>query len=196
MSTRGFLGFKVNDNDTRKGNIFGVYNHYDSYYSYMGIKMLNAYKTTTKRDFKLVFDSYEWVEDCNDCYEGDALKLIKGYCSDDRVPNDVDFLNDGLFCEYAYIYNIEADTLEIYRGFFNKPQSKEFEKLGYQPFNERYHTHKVYTVTRDSDFDKVEYMLYNISSIIDDDNMYKTIDGKYPEELFMENIENYMLVQE
>lgn len=193
MSTRGFLGFKLNNNDTRKGNIFGVYNHHYSYYSYMGVKILNAYKTTTKKDFELVFNSYEWVEDCEDCYEGDALSLIKGYCSDDRVPNDVDFLDNGLFCEYAYIYNIENDSLEIYRGCFNFPE-KENQIGSKTVLGKSFYTHKVYTVTRDSDFDKVEYMFNNINTIINDDDMYQTTNGKYPEELFMKNIENYILV--
>ena len=41
----------------------------------------------------------------------------------DEDIDDKSFLRDGLFCEYAYIYNKENDTLEVYRGCFKQKQS-------------------------------------------------------------------------
>lgn len=37
-------------------------------------------------------------------------------------------------------------------------------------------------------------MFNNINTIINDDDVYQMMNGKYPEELFMKNIENYILV--
>lgn len=41
----------------------------------------------------------------------------------EEAEEDNNFLQDGLFCEYAYIYNAENDTLEVYRGFFKTKQA-------------------------------------------------------------------------
>lgn len=45
-----------------------------------------------------------------------------------NMENDGGFLEDGLFCEYAYIYNKEKDVLEVYRGFFRWKQSFDIKK--------------------------------------------------------------------
>jgi hypothetical protein len=36
----------------------------------------------------------------------------------------VEFLKDSLFCEYAYIVNLDNETLEFYRGFNTKPTGR------------------------------------------------------------------------
>lgn len=44
----------------------------------------------------------------------------------------LDFLNDGLFCEHAYIVNLDEETLEYYEGFFKyKPLSGPSERGRY-----------------------------------------------------------------
>ena len=73
--------------------LLGRYNGMDSYYDYLG---------------KSVIDCY---------FKGNGIN-IKTFGEGD----DKEFLQDGLFCEYAYVYNKENDTLEIYRGFFHEKQ--------------------------------------------------------------------------
>ena len=73
------------------------YNHYDSYYDSLGGEVLDFY-----------FDKSG----------GNILELGGA-----KEVDNKSFLQDGLFCEYAYIYNQENDTLEIYRGFFNHKQT-------------------------------------------------------------------------
>lgn len=91
----GTRGFLgIRDN---KELLVGRFNHYDSYYSGLGYDVLNYY------------------------FMGKGGKEIVNLA--DREEEDKDFLQDGLFCEYAYIYNEENDTLEIYRGFFETKQS-------------------------------------------------------------------------
>ena len=38
------------------------------------------------------------------------------------IDNKIDFIKDSLWCEYAYIYDIDKKELEIYDGFQEKPQ--------------------------------------------------------------------------
>lgn len=70
--------------------------------------------------------------------------------------DDKEFLQDGLFCEYAYIYNQENDTLEIYRGFFNKKQAfdtkhkilNSLEDNGHKEGREPYFCHLIMIIDR------------------------------------------------
>ena len=187
MSTRGFIGFKVNKRDDRYNNIFGVYNHYDSYYSYKGMEVLSVYKNTSNEDFESIFNAIIWSDDVDNT-DIDGVQMLSGAYDTHMIQNDSTFLNDGLFCEYGYVYNLENDTLEIYRGFFDEAQSKELKILGYESCGSTFHTHKVYTVTRDSDLDKVEYMFENIRKDENySENKNEIVDGKYIEEIFMEN---------
>lgn len=149
--------------------------------------MLDIYKETPKEDLKAIFDSIIWCDDIDNT-DIDGTLLFNGKYNTRKIGNDASFLNDGLFCEYGYVYNLENDTLEIYRGFFSEPESEELESLGYESCGDKFHTHKVYTITRNSDFDKIEYMFNNINR---NDEYYDRanviINGKYIEDIFMEN---------
>lgn len=184
MSTRGFVGFKTNCKNDREGNIFGVYNHYDSYYSGKGLQLLEIYKNTDKDTFKNIFNSIEWTNDNTNANAIDVVELFNGLNNDEKIYNESSFLNDGLYCEYGYVYNLENDSLELYRGFFPEPQSEELSKYGYKAYDgTMFHTHKVYTITRDSDFDKLEDMFKNVDR---NENANDITDGKYVEDVFME----------
>lgn len=37
------------------------------------------------------------------------------------LSNSVDFAKDSLFCEYAYVLNLDTDELEIFEGFNKEP---------------------------------------------------------------------------
>lgn len=75
----------------------GFYNHYDSYYSGLGGEVIEKY------------------------FKGDDILEVLD--EEKKERENKEFLQDGLFCEYAYIWNKENDTLEIYRGFFRVKQS-------------------------------------------------------------------------
>lgn len=185
MSTRGFVGFKTNCKNDREGNIFGVYNHYDSYYDGKGLQLLEIYKNTDKNTFKNIFDSIQWTTDTTKDNDIDAIELFSGLNNNVEIYNECRFLNDGLYCEYGYVYNLEDDSLELYRGFFKEPQEESFRKYGYKAYDGTvYHTHKVYTITRASDFDKIEDMFNNIER---NENTREVVDGKYIEDIYMEN---------
>ena len=48
------------------------------------------------------------------------------------VDNYISFIKDSLFCEYAYIYDIDNKVLEFYEGWQKKPQ-KGHSRYGNKP---------------------------------------------------------------
>ena len=113
MSTRGFVGIRKNGVDK------GGYNHYDSYPSGLGNEVLNYLKGKTLKELKDVFDNIVFVdyekEDFVDAWDWDNS------CLKTRFTDNSEFLKDSLFCEYAYIINLDEKVLEIYRGFNKSP---------------------------------------------------------------------------
>ena len=198
MSTRGFVGFKTNNSESREGNIFGVYNGSDSYYSYLGEKVVTLYFANTKEMFKETFKSINWAEYVTDEEENEyisSLGMLNGMYSGQKILNDAKFLNDSLFCEYAYLYNLENDTLELYRGFFSFPQNDSVADLGYKSFDEKvFHTHHVYTITRDSRESIMRWLADGIRDEKYEDQVNTLVDGKYVEEIITEPLTNIFTI--
>lgn len=42
---------------------------------------------------------------------------------------DVDFIGDGLFCEWVYVVDLDSNTFEIYRGFQTHPSENRFSSM-------------------------------------------------------------------
>lgn len=38
-----------------------------------------------------------------------------------------EFMKDSLFCEWAYIYNLDEEVLEVYKGFQQEPQDNRYK---------------------------------------------------------------------
>lgn len=119
MGTRGWIG-------TRKGNIItGKYNHMDSYYDGLGEDVIKAY------------------------FDGDNIYSIASKSEKEEICNldkgETCFLHDGLYCEFAYVYDKVKDRLEVYRGFFKKGQFL----TGYKSNSgEMYYEHLIFIVDR------------------------------------------------
>lgn len=41
------------------------------------------------------------------------------------LHNEIDFINEGLFCEYAYFIDLDDGCLEVYKGFNKTPLTSE-----------------------------------------------------------------------
>ena len=54
-------------------------------------------------------DWYAYLRD----YQGN----LKGYLELGLFPNNPEFLEDSLFCEYAYLVNLDTSRVEYYKGF-------------------------------------------------------------------------------
>lgn len=144
MGTRGAIGIR------RDGEDKVYYNHWDSYPSGLGVDMLRTIACFTDDELSDHFDLMVNVKDTvptpeqiefmapytdlgvsnqstEDWYcltrgvQGDLTAIIR-MC----VPfyeDSSDFLADSLFCEWAYIINLDEGVLEIYKGFNTNPDA-------------------------------------------------------------------------
>lgn len=148
MSTRGFIGYK------KDNKVKGWYNHFDSYYSDLGVRVLEKYMETYKpqlEDFFLNRVEFIEVDEKDEYYQNHKEVMDLDWKTDNiKLQDATDFLFDGTFCEYGYVFNLDDDTLEVYRGFFDKPQ----RGMKYPPFVDKetdpYFTHKVLVVSEDN----------------------------------------------
>jgi len=117
MSTRGAIGYfgKLDGNDLHKV----TYNHFDSYPSVLGKKVVEYIKGKDFDTIKEDFENINMVEDGGDNYHDlrDCQGDLDSYSKVGKMIDNEDFLHDSLFCEWAYIINMNTKKLEIYRGF-------------------------------------------------------------------------------
>ena len=52
------------------------------------------------------------------------LAAIQDGATQTIAESDIEFVNDSLFCEYAYVVDLDKDTFEIYIGYNDKPLDK------------------------------------------------------------------------
>ena len=141
MGTRGAYGFFING-ETRVS-----YNHYDSYPSTLGEAVLAFVRSMDLQETRKKAAALRRVKedsavtkadiqlctrlDLVDTSVGDTQKgrpdwyqlLRKGQGKLDKMLavgvyiESRDFLDDSLFCEWAYVVNLDSRELEVYRGF-------------------------------------------------------------------------------
>ena len=142
MGTRGCYGFRKNGIDKL------TYNHYDSYPDYLGKIMVTFCKETSLDEMNEIYDrlilvnendkpTQEQIEECKRYYNGDVSCNTPEdwYCLLRNAQGDLDayknglkymidscgFIKDSLWCEYAYIINLDTDELEFWVGGQDKP---------------------------------------------------------------------------
>lgn len=83
------------------------------------------------------------------------------------MTDDIQFIKDSLYCEYAYIINIDDGVFEFYEGFQKVPQNGN--RYGIEPNENGYYPCKLsFTIPLD------EVSFYNIDRIVE-----KMEDGEY-----------------
>lgn len=108
MSTRGAFGIRYKNED----KIF--YNGHDSYPTGLGVSMILFLRGKSIEDLKKIFNDIDF----------DSEETFIGYENENIGYNNKDFLIDSLFCEFAYIINLDDEVLEIYTGFNKNPNEK------------------------------------------------------------------------
>jgi len=143
MGTRGAYGIRY------KGEDKVTYNHWDSYPRVLGQTMIDFCNNHSIRELKELFKKIRLVEDAETPttedrqrfkeyitedigYREDFYSLLRGLMGQPEqlfnapIMNEAsEFLLDSLFCEYAYIINLDENTLEVYRGFVTKTWGKK-----------------------------------------------------------------------
>lgn len=138
MGTRGAWGLIKDDKEKV------TYNHYDSYPDGLGECVIDFAKETSLSE---IYDRIEMVntydhptqEQWDYCNKIGSVSMTVGYPDDldwhkalrEAQSNGISlygkglkymidsrsFLSDSLFCEYAYLINLDTNVLEVYRGF-------------------------------------------------------------------------------
>lgn len=165
MGTRGAYGFRIDGVDKV------TYNHSDSYPSGLGkdiadfcvetkgidlkpfargIRMVNEVTPPTPDEIRKYHEFLnDQVGECTDkdwyCLlrqtQGDLQPYLDGL---DVMIDSKGFLKDSLFCEWAYIINLDDGVLEIYEGF-NKQAGGAGRYAGGEPDNGYYGVKLLYT---------------------------------------------------
>ena len=129
MGTRGCVAFQ------HEGEIVGWYNHFDSYPDGLGADVLDKIKQHDNETLLKALQSINFInqndDDAEDFYENhkvifemDWVKELIGSYKQFTLQDGTSFLKDGLFCEWAYIFNFDEGTLEVRSGFARFPDEK------------------------------------------------------------------------
>lgn len=146
MGTRGAVGFRVNKEDKV------TYNHYDSYPSGLGQEVLEFIQSNTIESLKSAAENIQLIdmevkptkEQIKICKPWTDLSVSNQSTDDwycltrlaqgnlNAYVNGLPYMNDGasflldsLFCEYAYIINLDTKKLEFYSGFNKKERERK-----------------------------------------------------------------------
>lgn len=118
MSTRGSIGFHC------KGESKLTYNHFDSYPSGLGSSFVEECKKIVKKytpdEMERVFNQIELIDDRD--YDVSLLTILEKKSMYDATS----FIKDSLFCEWAYVFNIDDWAIEIYKGFQKTYQKNRY----------------------------------------------------------------------
>ena len=138
MGTRSSIGVHVNGKDKL------TYNQYDGYPTGMGkdvyeqvtklliqngwdavikmatkLKQVKSDKVFTEKEKEKYGDLWQQVSTGDDMYS--LLRSLQGdlgaMLERGIMTKDNNFIKDSLFCEWAYILNVDKKTFEIYKGF-------------------------------------------------------------------------------
>jgi len=154
MGTRGLCGFRYKEKD------YLTYNHFDSYPDGLGLNILNEIRAMDFEKLKARVSKIEFVdtavkptfeEQLNIPKEFWDLTVSKGIAEDwycllrksqgtiepyyngtlKYMIDSASFIKDGLYCEWAYVVNLDTMKFEVWRGFQEKPQSRN--RYGVEP---------------------------------------------------------------
>lgn len=150
MGTRNLTCVAI-DNEIRVAQ----YGQWDGYPSVGGVECLDFLRSFDKEVFKSKVRASSFISDddysilqtgvdidtflknypqfCRDIGR-DILKLIETSPDGIKLRNSVDFAKDSLFCEWAYVIDLDNDILEVYTGFNTNPLN-ESERF-YSPDSE------------------------------------------------------------
>jgi len=150
MGTRGALGFFKNAEHKV------TYNHFDSYPEGLGLQVLEFCKKHSVSQMNKMFKEIELVdrnskptkeqrakipdeaidlavseqsEDDWYCLLRNAQGDLEAYGEIGFMIDNHNFLYDSVFCEWAYIINLDEEMLEIYKGFQNKKPAGRYSHI-------------------------------------------------------------------
>lgn len=122
------------------------YGQWDGYPSGQGVTILDFLKNTQKFAFKnklknVRFLSKQELIEIDSKHGADWINIYPHLSRDvggeilqaimdgaKELKNSISFAGESLFCEYAYVIDLDNDTFEVFEGF-NKKELDEFERF-------------------------------------------------------------------
>ena len=161
MGTRGAIGFIMNEEEKI------TYNHWDSYPEALGNGILNFLNTTNIEDLGEKVKNIQMINEDSKpsphqiqrcinnltinlevgdqsqedwyCLLREAQGDLNKYCQVGMMIDNKEFLEESLFCEWAYIVNLDTKKLEVYKGFNkNKGGKGRYANLQSEPYSKYY----------------------------------------------------------
>jgi len=130
MSTNGVVSFQLN------GELKTIYNHWDSYPSNLGNDILDFIR---RYDIDVIKKSVEQMVNKKNTlatfYDFDIF-ISHSDSTSFYYEDNTSFMYRSLFCEWAYIINLDTNELEIYKGYNNKKPVGRFRDI--EPLDEYY----------------------------------------------------------
>lgn len=71
-----------------------------------------------------------------------VLSTVQNSAPGLKLKNSIDFAGDSLFCEFAYIIDLDKNTLELFSGFNTRPLEKGDRFFGAKPDEDSASVHK------------------------------------------------------
>lgn len=206
MGTRGAIGFRFRGQDKV------TYNHFDSYPTGIGEDVFKVARDFDDEQLAGAFQRIvlvnedepptpELIERYAPLFYGgnvsrqtpeewySLLRNAQGHL-DVFVKGDLDhmidsheFLTDGLFCEWAYIINLDERVVEVYRGFYKTPGRGRYGEIKNPPWT----TADGRVITNDY------YGVSNIANVAFDDVRQFTDEGLAK---FMQDLESVVYAAE
>lgn len=124
MSTRGIMGVRVNGQDKL------TYNHFDSYPEELGESIVGDLRSHDLSELKKKALNLRLVGDNDLSFEIEVEEIQGEFAKTLEAGVTIDsyeFIDDSLFCEWAYVANFDDNRFEVYRGF----QKKQHERGRY-----------------------------------------------------------------
>lgn len=136
------------------------YGQWDGYPSGQGIDLLNILhnldltklkeavrncRFLTKDEINELADDDEWLKKYPQLSRDNGAKIVKLVYENNglTVQNQINFAADSLFCEWAYVVDLDKNLLEVYKGFNKTPNLttddrfffllSEYDGKGYYP---------------------------------------------------------------
>lgn len=132
------------------------YGQWDGYPSGQGATVLGFLGKYNRKEFEAKVRAAQWITDAeidkvNDDIKktgegwkkkypeltrdtgAEILQLVNDSPPGIKLKDSLSFATDGLFCEWAYVIDLDKNTLEVFKGFNKKPLKKGERFRGMKP---------------------------------------------------------------
>ena len=131
MGTNGAYGFRLDGKDKI------AYNQFDSYPEKLGQVVMDFISNTPLERMRAIASNINLVNKVTE--SSICEEIIKDTFGNLNSIFDMErFLNDSLFCEWAYIMNLDTKRLEVYTGLNKDPHAPGRYSNGYIENNQGY----------------------------------------------------------